>query len=356
MRKLHSPALIKQSATHAAKLERWYGADVIETISRAMRDFYWPVPLAGAPGPHGYQQILTWKGDFIGSIAGGMAGFSSHSDFVAQASAGGLRMFNFQKVGTTGVIGSCNSLWRVGSTPAAGAAAAAAPGGTVPNDTTTGAPTFDNPVSGDTQHVVNAPMPSASVAGNCVMLYDRLFAVAKNMNSTATEAVTGVPTRYQSTTRGDMDFAGGNFIFPECGTVLAATAHNWTVCQYTDQDGNATQTIPSRAGNSGNIVNRFDLPAYYWFMPLAAGDDGIQRLTQMQLSAAVATGACDMVIGHPLCWIPMPLAATPMPLDLYNAIFGLNRIFDDACLALIEMMKPATTATTYNLVVQTNRG
>ncbi|WP_311965189.1 hypothetical protein, partial [Acinetobacter baumannii] len=56
---------------------------------------------------------------------------------------------------------------------------------------------FDNPSSG-TLHLIGADF-SASVANNAVMLYDRIFDVAKTMNSTATEAVTGVPTRYQST-------------------------------------------------------------------------------------------------------------------------------------------------------------
>ena len=54
------------------------------------------------------------------------------------------------------------------------------------------------------------------------------------MNSTATEAVTGVPTRYQSTTASAEDY------IPEITSAssswrhraLAATAHNWTTCTY----------------------------------------------------------------------------------------------------------------------------
>ena len=57
----------------------------------------------------------------------------------------------------------------------------------------------------------------------------------------------------------------------ECRTALAATAHNWTVCTYTDQDGNTGATLPSVTGNSGNIINRLDQPAGTWFCPLASG-------------------------------------------------------------------------------------
>ena len=53
-------------------------------------------------------------------------------------SAAANRTFSFNKAGTTGVVGATNTLWFVGSQPAAGSAAAAAPGGTVPTDATTG--------------------------------------------------------------------------------------------------------------------------------------------------------------------------------------------------------------------------
>jgi hypothetical protein len=272
-------------------------------------------------------------------------GFSSLSDLISEAAAGKKRNFFPQKVGTTGVVGATNSLWRVGNFPPAGAAGAAAPGGTVPTDATTGSFVFDNPTGGDTTHFVSAFI-AASVAGNQLLLYDRIFAVAKTMNSTATEAVTGTPSRYQSTTGGAADSAEGNFLFLECGTVLPATAHNWTVCTYRDQ-GDVASTLPSLTGNSGNIVNRLDHPTQQWFAPLESGDRGIKALTQMQCSAAVATGAIDFVIGHPIAWIPCPLANIVIPTDGIQSAFQLERIFDDACLAFLEVTKSATGATTY---------
>ena len=354
-----------------------------------MRDWYGPpILVASVPGKGG-----VWAhrgGDFRGRIEGGYlgniweqtaerakrvmralakapsavgpdgrlyahAGFASLSDLIAEASAGKSREYIFQKVGTTGVVAASNSLWRVGNQPAAGAAAAAAPGGTVPTDATTGAFPFTNPTGGDTQHFVGAEV-LASVAGNTLLMYDRLFAVAKTMNSTATEAVTGTLTRFASTTPGDWNYAGGNFLFVECGTALPATAHNWTTCLYTDQDGNASATLPSLTGNSSNIINRLDHPTSQWFAPLASGDTGISALTQMQCSAAVATGAIDFVIGHPHAFIPCPLANYLSIVDGINSAFNLHRIADDACLAFLELTKPATGATTYSGQVKTVAG
>ena len=371
--------------THSDRLERWLGADKVAQLSAAMcnRDAKWygkPIAVHGVPG----LVYATKDGDFIGAIDAGYevsaidraediirrhhrmqrarmarvrrqsGAIGSLDQALAAYFGGGNRTFSFNKAGTTGVVGATNTLWFVGSQPAAGSAAAAAPGGTVPTDATTGSWGFDNPSSG-TQHFVFGN-PIASVAANTLLLYDRLFSVTKTMNSTATEAVTGVPTRYQSTTAGAADSAENNFLMIECRTVLAATAHNWTVCTYTDQSNNTGATLPSVTGNSGNIVNRLDQPAGTWFCPLASGDTGIRNLTQMQCSASVATGAIDFTIGHPIAFMPCGIANFVCEKDGLTTSISLERIFDDACLAFLEICKSATTATTYTGTFTTLRG
>ena len=371
--------------THSDRLERWLGADKVAQLSAAMcnRDAKWygkPIAVHGVPG----LVYATKDGDFIGAIDAGYevsaidraediirrhhrmqrarmarvrrqsGAIGSLDQALAAYFGGGNRTFSFNKAGTTGVVGATNTLWFVGSQPAAGSAAAAAPGGTVPTDATTGSWAFDNPSSG-TQHFVFGN-PIASVAANTLLLYDRLFSVAKTMNSSTTEAVTGVPTRYQSTTAGAADSAENNFLMIECRTALAATAHNWTVCTYTDQSNNTGATLPSVTGNSSNIVNRLDQPVGRWFCPLASDDTGIRNLTQMQCSAAVATGAIDFTIGHPIAFMPCGIANFVCEKDGLTTSISLERIFDDACLAFLEICKSATTATTYTGTFTTLRG
>lgn len=362
-------------STHSQRLERWLGADGVERTSRAMKNWYGPpIALAGVPG----EVYACGDGDFRGKVRAGFeatamdyahdlvrrmkrairittsprraamqlnTGFASLSDLISEAAGGKRYEYQFNKAGPTGVANVTSTLWRLGPQPAAGAAGSAAPAGRACVDSTTGGFLFNNPGSPDTQHFV-AGFPQASVAGNTLLLYDRLFDVAKTMNATTTEAVTGVPTRYQATAQG-ADYIGGNFLFPEVGgTALAATAHNWTVCTYTDQ-ANAASTLPSITGNSGAIVDRLDLPVNQWFAPLETGDVGIKALTQMQCSALVATGAVNFVIGHPICWMPCPIASMTCIIDGINSAFNLARIFDDACLSFLEVNKPSTTATTY---------
>ena len=371
--------------THSDRLERWLGADKVAQLSAAMcnRDAKWygkPIAVHGVPG----LVYATKDGDFIGAIDAGYevsaidraediirrhhrmqrarmarvrrqsGAIGSLDQALAAYFGGGNRTFSFNKAGTTGVVGATNTLWFVGSRPAAGSAAAAAPGGTVPTDATTGSWAFDNPSSG-TQHFVFGN-PIASVAANTLLLYDRLFSVTKTMNSSTTEAVTGVPTRYQSTTAGAADSAANNFLMIECRTALAATGHNWTTCTYVDQDGNTGATLPSVTGNSSNIINRLDQPVGTWFCPLASDDTGIKSLTQMQCSAAVATGAIDFTIGHPIAFMPCGIANFVCEKDGLTTSISLERIFDDACLAFLEICKSATTATTYTGTFTTLRG
>lgn len=370
---------IPQRSTHAGKLERWLGHETVEQISASMKDWYGPPILVGnVPSVGGV--YARRGGDFVGKLNGGgfmglveniierakvaeanrrarverlwkerrlveaRAGFSSLSDLIAERTAGKGYEYFFQKVGTTGVVAVTNSLWRVGNQPAAAGAASNAPGGDALTDASAGAFPFTNPTGGDTQHFVNAEV-TASVAANTLLLYDRLFQVNKTMSSTATEAVTGVPTRYQAGS--GADYSAGNFLFVETQAALGATAHNWTTCLYTDQDGNTGATLPSLTGNNAGIINRLDHPASQWFAPLATGDTGIRALTQMQCSASV-TGTIAFVIGHPLAFLPCPVANMVCITDGINTAFSLHRIFDDACLAFLEVTKPATTATTYS--------
>lgn len=364
---------------HASKLERFLGADQIATLQANMRGWYGPpIAVARVPG----RVRVRADGDFEGDLNIGRYsslfdkslddmmrvvrdaargrrhhGFSSVGDLVQEATTGGKRReFAFTKAGATGVLNVTNSLWGLGSSPAAGADGSAAPGGRALDDSTTGGFPFTNPTGGDTQHFVTG-FSSASVAANTLLVYDRIFDVAKTMNSNATEAVTGVPTRYQSSTPSDPDYAAGNFIFVEVGgTPLANTAHNWTTCLYRNQAGADNQTLPSLTGNAAAIARRLDHPTGQWFAPLAAGDTGAMDLAQIQCSAVVATGVINFVIGHPLAWLPCPVANQMQITDGITGAFNLVRIFDDACLALLEVCKPATTATNYTGSIVTVAG
>lgn len=381
--------------THSDKLERWLGADQVQEISNQFKDFYYPVPVNGVPG----KVFVMPGGDFTGEIQAGaymskhdgaavtlrkllkaaelkvkhnkalgllidmiraedrnlasIGAFASIDAVIAAFTGGKGQVMKFSKTGVaSNAIGNANDLWTRAGTPSAGAAASAAPGGVAPTAATTGALGFKNLGTANKGHYLNWAL-SASVINNSLLLYDRIFAVAKTMNSTTTEAVTGVPTRYVSTTPGNDDYCGGNFLFPaNPTTVLAATAHNWTVVQYTDDAGTAAQSAPSIAGVSACVVGGIDLAPNNWFIPLATGDVGMTALSQMQCSAAVATGTIDFVMGHPIAVNACPIANLACLDDGLYTSLNLTLIKDNACLSFLELPKPATTATTYSGILR----
>lgn len=363
--------ITKQLSTHGGRLERWLGPEVVAQMSQSMGQWYGPpIAVSGVPGnvwahKGGDFHGIIKSGQFLNAVDFGIArskrmlqalgqqnrqqcntGFASLSALIAAATSGKRRDFFFNKTGVSSGIGASNTLWTAGGSPLAGAAASAAPGGRAPDSTTLGVMPFTNPGGSDTQHFTTG-YAAASVASHNLLLYDRIFDAAKTMSSTDTEAVTGVPTRYQSSTSTDPDYAGGNFCFIETQTSLAAGAHNWTVCQYRNQAGTDNQSFPSMAGISGSGALRLDHPAGVWFMPLAAGDIGVMDLAQMQCSASL-TGAINFVIGHPIAWMPCPIVNLICVQDGINTAFNLNQILNDAALALLEVNKASSSACTYS--------
>jgi hypothetical protein len=276
--------------------------------------------------------------------------FTSLSALITAATAGKQCRMLFNKTSNNVTAIACTAdLFGVGTQPASGTSGAAAPGGTAYTNSSTGSLAFVNAVSNaNTSHFVNAWI--AGTGASSVLLVDRLFGVAKTMNSTATEAVTGTFARYQSTIATAANYAGGTFCYPRAySTVLASTAHNWTVTTYTNQAGTAAQSMPSQAGLATGPVNgQIDLTAGQWFLPLAAGDVGLQVLTQMQCSALVATGVLDFVVAHPIAALPSPIVNIVSNIDGVASAFNLVTVFDNACLSLLELTKPSTAGVTFN--------
>lgn len=351
---------IRRRHAHSQRVENWLGRERCADIVRAGRGWYGtPLPIAGVPG----DVRVTGAGDFVGHIAAGSEAtldqwdhdvsrirvaraFGQHGGFGTLAALRRARRweFPFSKSGVISVSGATESAWRIGALPAAGSAAAAAPDGTVPTAATTGAFSYTDPDSGLSSHVVQGGYMPSIDPRSCI-IYDRIFAVAKTMSSTSTEAVTGVPTRYQSTTQGAYDSAENNFLFVEVGTTLGNTAHNWTVCTYTDQAGNTGATLPSVSGIAQAAAGRLDMPLSTWFCPLASGDTGIKALTQMQCSANVTSGAVDFVIGHALGVMPGPAENHYAMLMGINSGFNFGKVQNDACIALLALIQSAATTT-----------
>lgn len=338
---------------HSRRLERWYGAQQLESMSKSSLGLRHPIPVGAAPG-----RVWVYDGEFYGKLTGGGAaslkdmwwdllallksqrgGFSSLSNLINEVTVNGTKQtpFFFQKTGVGApAAGASQTLWRLAEWPVAGSNAAAAPGGTIFTRTSTGAVRQADAAVGSL-HLLNAFALESAAAASVTLLYDYLFGVNINHATTA-NSVTGVPTRYQTAA-----LAPGNFLSGVVTTVLGATAHNITVT-YVDQDGNTAEAGTAQAVRVSSAVNTLPFTQPKWFYLYNAADTGARNITNIALSAA-STGNVDWYIGHPLCMIPsFGLGFFTTFVDLLNQTFSLERLFDGACIAYKELYKSATAA------------
>lgn len=83
------------------------------------------------------------------------------------------------------------------------------------------------------------------------------------------------------------------------------------------------------------------------YMPLQAGDVGVRRVTQYQLSTAYGSAhAGALIICKPLATIPIVTAAVAGERSMVMQLPSLPRIYDGACLGLLFFPGAATAANT----------
>lgn len=349
-------------STHAQKLDRWFGVETTEKISREMHGWYGPPILVGNT-PRGSGVWVGKGGDFVGPIRGGgfgnaaeyywskarrisrqvarrqqgvcNAGFSSLSDLISEATTGGKRQDFWWIRGATTNAATNQTMWPLGTYPTAGAAGAAIPGGAAPTSATVGALCpFVNPTGGDTAHITTLQSQFTSVA--CLLLYDRIFHAASVLHSTTgNQAVSGVPTRYATTT------SPGNFLTLEATSSLGSTAHNVTIT-YVDDAGNTAEAGSAQAVTVSSVANRIPLANFYY--ALNSGDKGVRSVTNIAMSA-VNSNNSQLMMGHPLMFIPQPVANAMIVMDGINSAFNLVHVLDSACLAMLALQSAGTAST-----------
>jgi hypothetical protein len=207
-------------------------------------------------------------------------------------------------------------------------------------------------VSTDTKHIVNASAFSAAATTMpCVfMLVDRLgFYPITTVTTTGNQALNNTvvfPT-------GRHTSGAGLRAYVVCSSGSATTAMGAGTpniqITYTNQAGTAGKTTPTvlPAGTTtaakGNIVySGTGAGKYGPFLPLAAGDSGIQSVQQFNLSATYTSGILNLVICRPLLTLPMTTIGVAAERDLLNQVPSLPRVYDGANLSWLMYAGAAT--------------
>ena len=121
---------------------------------------------------------------------------------------------------------------------------------------------------------------------------------------------------------------------------------------YTDAAGNAGNTTPTTLpiSNATAPIGQIEYSGtgagkFGPFIPLAAGDAGIQSVQQFNYNVTHTSGTTNLVLCRPLLTLPMTTIGVAAERDLLNQLPSLPRIYDGACLTWLMYAGAATPVT-----------
>lgn len=198
-------------------------------------------------------------------------------------------------------------------------------------------------VSPSKKHLVNVSAlgSAATAVPSQLMLVDlQGYYPGISMNSNVAQNMVGSPTlRYTHGVRASL-----------VTTVAAgATAHNLSM-SYTNSDSVAGRSLPVTVScTASSIVGHITHAGvaannYGPYLPLAAGDKGIQSVQSVTLSAASGAGTAALILYKPITTIPLAITSLASERDLVNQLPSLPEIKDGACLTWLYFTGAATAA------------
>lgn len=233
------------------------------------------------------------------------------------------------------VAGRLYSLWRATGVPTQGAIPGAAATCT---DALTGAINLGmtNPTAPAQAAVLGLDL-NTSLQGSWI-LYDRLAHMG-GLNGTLTTAQTVNVDVSSITTRGGtagLGYSDGVEWFLEWYTDTGATAVTATI-SYTDQDGNAGNTT------TVSLVATSRASSLYRIVPTSP-DTWIRSVQSVTLSATTAAaGSFGVTAARRLCMAHNAVVNTGVQLNF--AATRMPRVYDDACLWLVQLCTTTSTGT-----------
>jgi hypothetical protein len=219
--------------------------------------------------------------------------------------------------------------------------------GIVCNKSTVGAIPLGADVATDLRNITEFLVTTggATLAPALVMLTDILHIYPSCVLTGTPSTLSNHPTW---TGTGDTRMTNANGVMCSLAITTAGTAGNGALTPtYYDQAGNSTAAprammapatnapIGSLYGDTGTVVT-VGGP----FMPLAAGDFGVQRIASYAIGTGLTSGVGSFILHRPICNVPIAATNLAGAREWYLG----QRIHDDACLGLLIQIGGAATA------------
>jgi hypothetical protein len=287
-------------------------------------------------------------------------GFSSMDDLVSETTVNGkfLRT-DFNKltaaVGTQ-AAGTWYSLFQGAGNPAAntllGTGTNAAFQAVLDSTTGNGGIPHGGDVSPDTKHILNASSFSAGATSMpaIFMLVDLLgFYPLTNATITTAQTLDNTVTLPRYT-----DGKGVQaFLTPSTamGAGTPTVTLNYTRADTGGTDTGRTTPTPLPTLNATSPIGQISYSGtgsgkYGPFIPLQAGDQGIESVQQITFSATRTSGVLNLCLCKPLLTLPMTTIGVAAERDLLNQVPSLPRVHDGACLGWLMYAGAATPVST----------
>jgi hypothetical protein len=270
-----------------------------------------------------------------------MPGFTTRDDLVAEREAGKIDRFDFVKSAhPSGATSRWSSYWASAGLPPAGSNPATTPGTIYIADATnvvTGSMWFpDRSTDQRYLHTFGAISDQSCT----LMLYDKLAGVSGiSLASTGDKTInTGALDRYTGTA------ADLNEVWLEYTTTSSTTASITTVNSYTSADGSTAQsggayTALAAAMAASQMVQH----------PLSATKKGVRSVETLNVGTATTSGIVNVLIIRPLARITL-LQNQWNEINLLDDFLDLPRIYDNACLGLMEYCAGNVAANTFGTI------
>lgn len=295
--------------------------------------------------------------------------FNNYGDITDALRANRTYIARWQKNATTSATANnWYDFWPVGGDPVSGTYPGAALTSVQWGEDSTGAIRHGGNVSSSLKYLIRSECSASANTTPTVIIYDRVLTyeacAISNVNQVFVNSLAA--QRYIGTGEPGLKIMVTN------QTALGATANAYTQLQYTDQNGNTLQSMPTTAPvnvivstgapsatNGARVVSpavAAGTVAIGPFMALAAGDTGV-RLLDNVTSSASNTGTLAYVLCFPLAVLPITNLTNPAIsiADQVMQLTSLAIVKDGACLAPLVHF-PAATGATYSGRIDTAWG
>lgn len=275
--------------------------------------------------------------------------FTGVDSIISSRTAGKTRRVPFNKTvvtGATSAAGRWHEMLSGAGTGGSMVLTGTAGTGVVCNKNTVGALPIGPDVATNLRHILSmlAITGGATLTPAVVLLTDIIHIYPSCALTGAASTMSNHPTW---TGTGDTRMTNANGV--QCSLVVttATTAGNGQITPtYLDQDGNSQAApsslyAPSATTPIGCLYGQTNTAVTVGgpYMPLAANDIGVQRISSYAINTGATSGVGAFVLHRPIAEIPLAAANVP---NMLEWILG-DRIYDDACLGMFIQIGGAAT-------------